>query len=99
MADAGYSSKVFFSRVQHPYGAEPIIQVNKSHRKLVERFGIWQDTVSWKALYAQRQAVERAFSRLKGQRSLNHITVRGLRKVTVHCYLALIAMQARGLTF
>ena len=33
-------------------------------------------------------------SRLKGQRSLNHITVRGLRKVTVHCYLSLIVLQA-----
>ena len=42
----------------------------------------------------QRQAVERAFSRLKGQRSLNRITVRRRRKVTVHCYLSLIAMQA-----
>ena len=43
----------------------------------------------------KRLAVERAFSRLKGQRSLNSITVRGQRKVTAHCYLALIAMQAR----
>ena len=49
-----------------------------------------------KALYKQRQAVERAFSQLKGQRSLNRITVRRRRKVTVHCYLSLIAMQAGG---
>jgi len=47
-----------------------------------------------KALRKQRQAMEREFSRLKGQRSLNHITVRGWRKVTAHCYLSLIAMQA-----
>ena len=51
-------------------------------------------TPEWKALLKQRTAVERVFSRLKGQRSLNHITVRGWRKVTVHCYLSLIAMQA-----
>ena len=38
--------------------------------------------------------MERAFSRLKGQRSLNHITVRKLRKVTLQRYLSLIAMQA-----
>ncbi|MBI4337040.1 MAG: transposase [Chloroflexi bacterium] len=57
------------------------------------KHGVWENTVTWKALFGQRTAVERAFSRLKGQRSLNHITVRGLRKVTVHCYLALIAMQ------
>lgn len=94
MADAGYSSKDFFYLVQEPYGAEPIIMVNRGHKKLVERFGIWEKTATWKALYSQRQAVERAFSRLKGQRSLNHITTRGLMKVTLHCYLALIAMQA-----
>ena len=43
----------------------------------------------------QRQAVERVFPRLKGQRSLNHITVRKWRKVTNHCYQSLIALQAR----
>jgi len=48
----------------------------------------------WKALFRQRQAVEWAFSRLKGQRSLNRITVRRRMKVTTHCYLSLIAMQA-----
>ena len=42
----------------------------------------------------QREAVERAFLRLKGQRALNHITVWRRRNVTVHCYLSLIAMQA-----
>ena len=47
-----------------------------------------------KRLYKQREAVERSFSRLKGQRSLNNITVRRKQKVTLHCYLALIAMQA-----
>ena len=48
----------------------------------------------WTALYKYRQAVERTFSRLRGQRSLNHITVRRLRKVTAHCYLSLIPMLA-----
>ena len=37
------------------------------------------------------------FSRLKGQRSLNSIKVRGFRKVTVHVYLSLIAMQSVAL--
>jgi len=94
MADAGYSSKDLFALIRRQYRAEPVIQVNKSHKKLIERFGVWENAETWKALFGQRTAVERAFSRLKGQRSLNHITVRGLRKVTVHCYLALIAMQA-----
>ena len=94
MADAGYSSQPLFTLVQRQYRAEPIIQVNRTHKKLMLKSGIWENTETWKALFGQRTAVERAFSRLKGQRSLNHITVRGLRKVTVHCYLALIAMQA-----
>ena len=72
--------------------ATPIIEVNK--RVLKERFvGDFYGLPEWKALYKQRQAVERVFSRLKGQRSLNHIRVRGWREVTAHCYLSLIAMQ------
>ena len=51
----------------------------------------------WSALYKQRQAVERAFPRLKGQRSLNHIRVRGLRSFTEHRYLSVIAMQVVNL--
>lgn len=94
MADAGYSGKALFQLVKNQYLAEPIIQVNRGHKKLMATYGTQEHAVAWKALYQQRQAVERAYSRLKGQRSLNNITVRGLRKVTVHCYLSLIAMQA-----
>ena len=47
----------------------------------------------WKALYRQRTAIERVNSRLKGQHSLNRVTVRRRMKVTAHCYLALIALQ------
>ena len=81
---AGYSNKNLFALVRRQYRAEPIIMVNRTHKKLVERFGIWQKTVTWGALYSQRQDFERVFSRLKGQRSLNNITVRGLSKVTLH---------------
>ena len=41
---------------------------------------------------------ELVFPRLKGQCSLNHIRVRGIRKFMVHCYLSLIVMQAKALT-
>jgi transposase len=70
-----------------------VVQLNPTHTKLLADYGV-QNTLEGKSLYRQRQAVERAFSRLKGQRSLSHITVRRLRKVTAHCYLSLIAMQA-----
>lgn len=52
-----------------------------------------QNTIEGKTLLRQRQSVERVFSRPKGQRSLNKITVRRRQKVAVHCYLALIAIQ------
>ncbi|MCH7654362.1 MAG: transposase [Chloroflexi bacterium] len=95
MADAGYSGAAFQVLLTRQYDIRrPVIDINKSHRRLLERLEGWYGSPEWKALYSQRQAVERAFSRLKGQRSLNHITVRRRRKVTVHCYLSLIAMQA-----
>lgn len=98
MADKGYSGAPLFRTIRNHYHARPIIEVSAAHKKLLKRLGQEQKTPEWKALYKQRQSVERAFSRLKGQRSLNRVTVRRRPKVTVHCYLALIAMQATGIT-
>ncbi|MCH8206979.1 MAG: transposase [Chloroflexi bacterium] len=64
---------------------------------MIAREGRQASLPGYKVLRKQRQSVERAFSRLKGQRSLNHITTRGWRKVTVHCYLSLIALQSHAL--
>ena len=94
MADSGYSGRGLFALIKRQYRAGPIIMLNKSHKRALEKHGETQKLPEWKALYAQRQAVERCFSRLKGLRSLNHITLQGKRKVTVHCYLSLIVMQA-----
>lgn len=94
MADAGYSSSKFVSLVYRQYRARPIMQFNPSHKRLVERFALEKDRPEYKALAKQRTAVERAFSRLKDKRALNKITVRRRMKVTTHCYLSLIAMQA-----
>ena len=49
-------------------------------------------------LTVKLQAVERCFSLLKGLRSLNNITLQGKQKVTVHCYLSLIVMQAASVS-
>lgn len=95
LADQGYSGKELFGLIRYQYKAEPIIQVNKTHKRLASKENQWSP--EWTALYKQRQAVEHVFSRLKGQRSLNHIRVRGLRKVTAHFYLALIALQVVNL--
>ena len=48
----------------------------------------------WTRIYATRQGIERCFSRLKGHRTLSAHARRGLRKVTAHVYLSVIAMQA-----
>ncbi|MCH8870542.1 MAG: transposase [Chloroflexi bacterium] len=94
MADAGYSAKHLFRLIKRQYRAIPVIQIPKRQPNMRARYGDILDTPEGKALAKQRQAVERAFSRLKGQRSLNSVTTRGLRKVTLHCYLSLIAMQS-----
>lgn len=93
IGDAGYSSQELARLLRLQYGATPIIDPHPKHKAMLSikaDFG----TSEWKALYKQRTAVERVNSRLKGQRSLNDITVRRLRKVTLHCYLSLIALQA-----
>lgn len=55
------------------------------------------ETPEWKKLYDQRVALERVFSRLKGHRALNHVTVRRMDKVTVHCFLSIIVLQSQAL--
>ena len=93
MADKGYSGQSLVTLIHRQYRSTPIIDLNKSHLRLARRSPKTRTPTEFVALYRQRTAVERVFSRLKGQRSLNSIRVRGLRKVVVHCYLALIAMQ------
>ena len=97
LADAGYSSAALHHVIVAQYTATPVIDLNPKHKRDRTRRDGFYGSPEWKAIYKQRQAVERAFSRLKGQRALNNIRVRGLRKTTVHCYLSLIAMQARAI--
>ena len=80
--------------VKLQYRAEPVIDILPGHKRPLRERGERMKAPEYRALSKQRTSVERAFSRLKGQRSLNHIRVRGLKKVTVHCYMSLIAMQA-----
>ena len=94
LADAGYSSVALHHLIVGQYTATPVIDLNPKHKRGRTRNDGFYRSPEWQAIYKQRQSVERAFSRLKGQRSLNHITVRRRRKVTAHCYLSLIALQA-----
>jgi IS5 family transposase len=93
MADKGYSSKELRDLIHRQYSTIPVIDIPSNQKKALATFAEQLTLPEYAALKRQRTAVERAFSRLKGQRSLNRITTRGLRKVTVHCYLSLIAMQ------
>ncbi len=94
MADAGYSGKDLFHLIRKNYSAQPIIRVNKGHKRLWARGKDRQQSTEFKALSKQRVAVERVFGRLKTQRALNMVSTRRLRKVTAHVYLSLIAHQA-----
>ena len=92
IADAGYSSDKLRRLIKRQYRAEPIIKVNLSHKK-----ALFPETEEWRRIYGRRTSIERLFGRLKGYRRLNNITVRRMRKVTVHCFLSLIVIQAQAL--
>ena len=92
ICDAGYCSKNLRQLIRRQYRAEPIIKVNRAHTK-----SLFPETEEWKARYNRRTSIERLFGRLKGYRRLNNITVRRIRKVTVHCFLSLIVVQAQAL--
>jgi transposase len=92
ICDAGYSSKKLRRALKLYYRAEPIIKVNRSHKK-----ALFPETNEWRAIYSKRTGIERLFARLKGFRRLNNITVRRIRKVTIHCFVSLIVTQSQAL--
>ncbi len=58
---------------------------------------LFVETEEWKTLYNRRTSIERLFGRLKCYRRLNNVTVRRIQKVTIHCFLSLIVVQAQAL--
>ena len=92
ICDAGYSSNKLRKLIKRQYRAEPIIKVNPAHKK-----ALFIETKEWQALYNRRSSIERLFGRLKCYRRLNNVTVRRSHKVTVHCFLSLIVVQAQAL--
>ena len=55
MADAGYSSQKFLPLIREQYWANPVVEPNKRHKKLVRKT---EKTTAWRPLYSQRQGVE-----------------------------------------
>ena len=58
---------------------------------------IRRDGPEWKAHYAKRQAIERVFKSLKESRRLERHCVRGLRQITLHVLMSVLAFQATAL--
>jgi transposase len=94
ICDAGYSSKKLRYAIKRQWKAQPIIKAPKHHKKWVD-----DETPEWQTIFNRRTAVERVFARMKDHRRLNCITVRRLRKVTVHSLLPVIVTQAVALAF
>ena len=53
-----------------------------------------QNSPEWKALYRLRQAVERVYKSMKESRRLERHFVRGLRKVSLHAAMSVLAFAA-----
>ncbi|MFQ5925186.1 MAG: transposase, partial [Dehalococcoidia bacterium] len=94
IADMGYSSREFRHLIHRQYRATPVIKANPKHKKAIEAY---PETPDWQLIYNRRSSAERVFGRLKCHRKLNHIRVRGIRKVTVHCLMSIIVFQAQAL--
>jgi transposase len=94
ICDAGYSSQKLRRTIKRQYRTQPIIKVNPSHKKAK---ALLPETEEFREIYNRRSSIERIFGRLKGYRRLNNITVRRIRKVTIHCYISLIVVQAQAL--
>ena len=94
LADAGYSSLPLWRLIKNQYRAEPIIDPNPTHEKVIARM---DKTPEWNVIYKQRTSIERLNGRLKGFRKLNQVRVRGRFKVRIHAMMSIIVCQAHAL--
>lgn len=99
-ADAGYDTTAIADALPRFLGIIPIIPLRNIARKHApdpndpRHFPpVPHKSDEWKAMYATRQSVERAFSRLKQHRALDSHCRRGLRKVTMHALMSVLSMQ------
>ena len=56
-----------------------------------------RETPEWKALYAKRWSIERTFKSMKQSRRLERHYHRGLRLLTIHCYMSVLTYSATAL--
>jgi IS5 family transposase len=102
VADSQYSSRSLRCRVSS-HGVRVVIPYPANQRRgekkllRVDRYFRTHGPAVDRRIYRKRAAVERLNSRLKEQLSLNRHRVRGLRNVTIHALLCLIAMLLTAL--
>ncbi len=102
VADSQYSCRKLRNQVSD-HGARAVIPYPANQRReekrllRVDRYFRTHGPAVDRRAYRQRAAVERMNSRLKEQLSLNRHRVRGLRNVTIHALLCIIAMLLTAL--
>jgi transposase len=93
IGDAAYSSDRLRKVIKKQWHAQPILKSRKKDKWIAD------ETPEWQLIFNRRTAVERVFGRMKTQKRLNDITVRRIRKVTVHSLIPVIVTQAMALAF
>ena len=86
LADAGYDSTADRAIIEG-YDAIPVIKQHPT-RKIKIATG---------PLYSKRSSIERIFGRAKDLRRLNRLTMKGLKKATVHCLSSILVLMAWAL--
>jgi len=102
VADTQYSSQAVRDEVKRLH-AKPVIPYPKNQAKgkrvlRVDRKFRSHGPASLKRLYRKRPAVERVVSRLKTHFGLRQLRTRGLRNVSSHVLLCIIALLANALS-
>ncbi|MDY6957653.1 MAG: transposase [Halobacteriota archaeon] len=102
IADPGYDTQAIHELIVG-LGAAPIIKANPRHYGIAGNLEyrlypkVPRDPIRWQEQYNKRTAVERVNSRLKEFVNLDNLRRRGLDKVQLHGYLAMMVMQAKAL--
>lgn len=76
------------------YGLVVKLKLKDDYRRFIR---VPRHTKKWAKIYNKRGAIERINSRLKEFRRLDDTHLRGLAKISLHCLLAALVMQARAL--
>jgi transposase len=103
VADSQYSSRKLRNQTS-AQGARAVIPYPANQRRgekrllRVDRYFRTHGPAGEKRIYRKRAAAERMNSRLKEQLSLDRHRVRGLRRITIHALLCIIAMLLTALT-